>query len=138
MALDDLERIAFGAVAVTSVALAEVAGPELTFLAWRALVVLGSADEPLRATELGERLGTSKPSTSKLIRRLERRGLVDLASDPMDGRVVRVGLSEHGADLRAAVVARRRAILAETVADPLPVTFAEGLAALADRLDRWT
>ncbi len=138
MSLDDLERIAFGTVAVTSVALAATAGPELTFLAWRTLVVLGSGGEPLRATELGERLGTSKPSTSKLIRRLARRGLVDLASDPTDGRVVRVGLTPRGRELRAAVVARRRAILAEALAEPRPSTFEEGLAALAARLDRWT
>ena len=138
MTLDDLERIAFGTVALTSVALAEAAGSELTFLAWRTLVVLGSAAEPLRATELGERLGTSRPSTSKLIRRLERRGLVALAADPTDGRAVRVGLTTRGAELRAAVVAHRRRILAEALATPLPSTFPEGLAGLADRLDRWT
>ncbi len=136
--LGPLERIAFATVALTATALGDAAGHGVTFLAWRTLVVLGSGGEPLRATELGERLGTSKPSTSKLIRRLARRGLVDLASDPTDGRVVRVGLTPRGRELRAAVVARRRAILAEALAEPLPSAFEEGLAALAARLDRWT
>lgn len=138
MALDSLERITFAAVAVTSDALLDAAGHELTFLAWRTLVVLGSVDRPLRMSDLAERLGISRPSASKLIRRLQRRGLVELGSDEADGRVLLVGLSTRGADLRASVVARRRELLAAAIAGPLPDTLAEDLAALADRLAPWT
>jgi DNA-binding MarR family transcriptional regulator len=137
MALDALERIAFATVAVTSAAIGDTAGHELTFLAWRTLVVLGSAGRPLRMSDLAERLGISRPSASKLVRRLERRGLLELGSDESDGRVLLVGLSGHGAELRASVVARRREILATALADPLPGTLGEGLAALAERLEPW-
>ena len=137
MALDALERIAFAMVAVTSAAIGDTAGHELTFLAWRTLVVLGSAERPLRMSDLAEQLGISRPSASKLVRRLERRGLLELGSDESDGRVLLVGLSCRGAELRASVVARRREILATALADPLPSTLAEGLTALADRLDPW-
>ncbi len=137
-ALDALERIAFGTVAVTATSLDDIGGHELTFLGWRALVVLGAAGEPLRATDLGARLGTSRSSTSKLLRRLDRRGLVELASDPGDGRVVLVGLSGRGVELRRAVLARRRELLAEALAEPLPASLPDGLAAIADRLTRWT
>lgn len=135
--LDALERITFAAVAVTTTALDEVGGHELTFLAWRALVVLGSAGGPIRASDLGARLHASKPSTSKLIRRLEHRGLVALDSDPADGRVVLVRLSDGGASLRAAVIVRRREFLADALAGELPTALTDGLAAIADRLEPW-
>jgi DNA-binding MarR family transcriptional regulator len=138
VALDALERIAFSTVAMTAAAVGDAAGHELTFLAWRALVVLGGSDAPLRMSELAERLGLSRPSSSKLIHRLERRGLVTLAADPDDGRVLLVGLSEHGLALRAAVVARRREILSEALAEPLSRSLPEGLTAIAARLDRWS
>jgi DNA-binding MarR family transcriptional regulator len=138
VALDALERIAFSTVAMTSTAVVDAAGHELTFLAWRALVVLGGTAAPMRMSDVADRLSLSRPSTSKLIRRLERRGLVTLAADPTDGRVLLVSLSDRGTEMRAAVVARRREILSEATIDPLPQTLTEGLAAIAARLDRWS
>lgn len=138
MTLDALERSAFAAVAITANALADVAGTELTFLGWRTLVVLGEAPEPLRLSDLAERLRLSRPSASKLVRRLERRGLVELGPNPSDGRGLLVRLAVEGERIRAAVVGRRRAILGEALGEPLPESFADGLAVLATRLDRWT
>ncbi len=137
MLLDALERIAFAAVAVTTAALDEGPQRDLTFLGWRALVVLGEAGHPVRISDLGIRLGLSRPSVSKLVRRLERHGLVDRSADAADGRVLLVTLSPRGSEVRAAVVARRRDLLATAMRDPLPPSLAAGREALATRLEPW-
>src|SRR5664279_6626766 len=73
----DLERIAVGAVGLTTRALAEAdTGFELTFPQWRALLVLGAGDDGARIGEVATRVGVTVPATSRLLRRLERRGLV--------------------------------------------------------------
>lgn len=51
------------------------------------------------------------PSASRLVERMERRGLVSSAPDPIDGRGRRVSLTQKGAGTRAQVLARRRAII---------------------------
>ncbi len=136
--IPEIERFALAAVAMTTRALSEVAGPsEITFLGWRTLVILGDEDEPLRLREIAERLGASAPSTSRLVRRLERRGLVSTAPDAVDGRGVRVGLSPQGAALRHAVLARRRQMLEQSLAEPLPREAEAVVSALADRLSQW-
>jgi DNA-binding MarR family transcriptional regulator len=105
-------------------------------------MVVGLDTESPRLSELADMLGTSRPSTSKLVHRLARRGLLEMSGDPSDGRGVRVGLTADGLRLRQAVVDRRRALLWETLegadleaGDP---HAPEALAAVAERLSRWT
>jgi len=71
-----------------------------------ALSVLGSVERlgPRRITALAASEGVSQPSMTQLIQRLEQRGLVARSSDPADGRVALVSLTDEG---RAAVAARR-------------------------------
>lgn len=137
MTLDSLDRMAYATVAITSTALADVVGTELTFLGWRTLVILGEATGPIRLTDLAERLRISRPSASKLVRRLERRGLLTLARNPIDGRGRLIGLAAEGARVRIAVTQRRREILAAALTEPIPPAFADGLAVIAGRLERW-
>jgi DNA-binding MarR family transcriptional regulator len=142
--LDSLELISVASVALTARALAETAGSELTFLAWRALVVVGSAEEPIRLSDLADRLGASRPSASKLVHRMARRGLLVLGGDPDDRRGVRLGPSEGGARLLQAVVTRRRQLMAEIVGDVphgADEAGSEGTVTVgfaAARLSRWT
>lgn len=137
MTLDSLDRTAFAAVAITASALSDVAGTEVTFLGWRTLVILGDAPGPMRLTDLAERLRLSRPSASKLVRRLERRGLTCLAPNPEDGRGLLIGLGPEGERVREAVTQRRRQILAEALAEPVGENFSEGLATVAARLEPW-
>ncbi len=138
MLLDELERLTLATVAVTTRALSETAGPtELTFLGWRVLVLLGLDEGSLRLRDIAERLGASAPSTSRLIRRLERRGLVTTGPDPADRRGLRVGLSDEGDRVRRAVLDRRREILTEALAQPLSGDRDRAITQLADRLARW-
>jgi DNA-binding MarR family transcriptional regulator len=114
--IEALERIAYGAVAVTTRALAAV-GVELTFPQWRVLVVVGNRPEGLSVSEVAERLGSELSPTSRLVARMARRGYVTLEKDPADRRVTRVVLTEPGQTLRRAVVAHRRMLIEAVVTD---------------------
>ncbi len=135
----DLERIAVGAVDLTTRALAHGAADiELTFPQWRALLVLGESDEGLRISEVAARVGVTLPATSRLLRRLERRQLTSLAIDAQDRRATRARLTERGRRVRAAIIDYRSAALREVAAgvgDPRRLTLAAGLRVLADRLE---
>lgn len=103
-----LERIAYGSVAITILALGE-AGLEITLPQWRVLVVVGgSGDAGATVSEIATRIGAAVSPASKLVTRLERRGLLRTAKDPADRRVTRVRLTEAGAALRAKVLGCRR------------------------------
>jgi DNA-binding MarR family transcriptional regulator len=141
--IEYLEKIAIASVAMTARALAETAGSELTFLGWRTLVVVGGAGAPIRLSDLAGRLGVSRPSASKLVRRMIRRGLLELSADPTDRRGIRLRLSPEGARLRDGVIERRRQLIAESVDGVALADSAGGDATLtlelaAGRLSKWT
>jgi DNA-binding MarR family transcriptional regulator len=51
---------------------------------------------PARLTTLATKEGVSQPSMTQLIQRLERQGLVTRLTDPDDGRVALVAITESG------------------------------------------
>jgi DNA-binding MarR family transcriptional regulator len=136
-----MERIAVAAVALTARALAEAdGGADLTFPQWRAVVVLGERPDGARIGEVAARVGVTIPATSRLLRRLERRGLVALGVDEQDRRATRARLTDSGVAVRAAILSHRQAVLREVVAslsDPARLDLASGLAAIAAELDRF-
>ncbi|TML07251.1 MAG: LLM class flavin-dependent oxidoreductase, partial [Actinobacteria bacterium] len=67
------------------------------------LYALSSASEGLRITELGEDVLLTQPGMSRLVARLEARGLVQRVDDPDDARACRIRLTEAGADLQRRV-----------------------------------
>jgi DNA-binding MarR family transcriptional regulator len=60
------------------------------------LYALSAAPEGLRITELLDDVLLTQPGMSRLIARLESRGLVERVDDPDDGRACRVRLTEAG------------------------------------------
>lgn len=136
-----MERFAVAAVALTARALAEAdGGADLTFPQWRAVVVLGERADGARIGEVAARVGVTIPATSRLLRRLERRGLVALGVDEQDRRATRARLTDRGVAVRAAILRHRQAVLREVVAslsDPARLDLASGLAAIAAELDRF-
>ena len=137
----DLERIAVGAVGLTTRALAIAdAGFELTFPQWRALLVLGEGDDGARIGEVAARVGVTLPATSRLLRRLERRGLTALAVDEHDRRAMRARLTDRGRAVREAILTHRRAAIRE-IATALPgidgLDLPAGLRAIATELKRF-
>jgi DNA-binding MarR family transcriptional regulator len=55
-----------------------------------------SREGPARLTTLAAKEGVSQPSMTQLIQRLERQGLVTRRTDPDDGRVALVAITEAG------------------------------------------
>ncbi|GLY98061.1 MarR family transcriptional regulator [Actinoplanes sp. NBRC 103695] len=70
---------------------------------------------PHRLSELYAPEGVSQPAMTQLVTRLEREGLARRSSDPADGRVVIVSITEEGRD----AVARRRDGRARALAELL-------------------
>lgn len=137
-AVDALERLAFGLVAITSRAIEEVSAGELTLQQWRVLVVLGGVDDGLRVSEVARRITASGPSTSRIAHRLEQRGLLTHRSDPDDRRAVRLQLSPAGVATRARIVEHRRRLIGETLTGVrLSPAAARHLEAIAAVFDRW-
>jgi DNA-binding MarR family transcriptional regulator len=98
-------------------------------LSLTAVATLSSLDRlgEQRITTLAAAQGVSQPSMTQLIQRLDQRGLVARASDPADGRVALVTLTDEG---RAALAARRRRSgerISELLSD-LPEADVEALA----------
>lgn len=115
-----LEAIAYGAVALTTRALATVS-LELTFAQWRVLVIVGEELTGATVTELAARLGAEISPVSRLVSRLARRGLVDARKDNRDRRVTRVTVTDAGRQLRETVLERRRDLLAEVLSATGPI-----------------
>lgn len=138
---DDLERIALGAVGLTTRALARAdAGFELTFPQWRALLVVGEDADGARVGEVATRVGVTVPATSRLLRRLERRGLTALSVDEQDRRATRARLTDRGRIVRETILAHRVGALREVVSslhDPERLDLREGLRAIAAELERF-
>ena len=76
-------------------------------LSLTAAAALASLDRrgPQRITAMAAAEGVSQPSMTQLVQRLEQRGLVARTSDPADGRVALVSLTDEG---MAALAARRQ------------------------------
>lgn len=137
--IEPLELLMFGAIGMTALALSAASAGELTLSQWRVLVVLGRADRA-RVGELATAIGTSLPSTSRLVRRLERRGLVTTERDMEDRRATLVRMTTQGRHLRDDVIERRRTMMEAAIsvsAPRLPRGLAEGLSALARAFDRY-
>jgi len=81
---------------------AEVWG-ELGTSEYGVLYALSDAPDGLRMTELLDDVLLTQPGMSRLIARLENRGLVERVDDPDDGRACRVRLTESGTRAQRAV-----------------------------------
>jgi len=94
--IDALVRTCFATMAVLNRVGAE---HDLSLTQIRLLGIL--ADRRAKMSELADILGLDKSTVSGLVDRAEKRGLVQRAANPADGRAVDVFLSAAGADLAA-------------------------------------
>jgi DNA-binding MarR family transcriptional regulator len=135
--VDWLAGIVFGGVAITTTALQAAAdGQELTFTQWRAILRVGEQQDGCRVGEVATRLNAALPATSRLLRRLERRGLLTLQRDERDRRATRARLTDGGAMLRSSVLAYRKAEIAAIVDEVQPSSAGDRvLRELAARFD---
>jgi DNA-binding MarR family transcriptional regulator len=137
--LESIELLLFGAVGLTSVALSSATAADLTLQQWRALVVIARSDG-IGVGDVAARVGTTLPSSSRLVSRLQRRGLVTIGRDDVDRRRSVLRPTEAGTAAYESVITRRRELLYSTLAgtlDMLPADLRGGLAALAKALSRY-
>jgi len=100
----------------------------------RALRVMTRSAEPLRMTELADRLGIVPRSVTTVIDALEQAGLVRREVDPRNRRAIRLHLTDRGTAVRDDMrEARRQA--AEDLFAPLAAGYRKALAELLSRLD---
>ena len=100
----------------------------------RALRIMARGEEPLRMTELADRLGIVPRSLTTVIDALEQAGLVRREVDPSNRRAILLHLTERGSAVRDDMrEARRRA--AEELFAPLSGDDRKTLAELLTLLD---
>lgn len=92
--VDALAQVAFATMAVLNKVGAE---NDLSLTQLRVLAIL--RDRRLRMTALADYLGLEKSTMTGLVDRAEKRGLLERAPSPTDGRAVDVFLSPDGAEL---------------------------------------
>ena len=69
---------------------------DLTMREYDVLYTLSKCHEPLRLGELHRHVLLSQPALSRMVDRLAERGLVERKADLVDGRGVRLSLTEDG------------------------------------------
>jgi DNA-binding MarR family transcriptional regulator len=129
----------YGAVGMTAIALSAASAGELTLSQWRALVVIGR-NERVRVGDISAAIGMSLPSSSRLVRRLERHGLVTTERDEEDRRATLVRMTQKGTRLRNRVLDRRRALMDAALTAHvrrLPRNLSTGLATIARALEAY-
>lgn len=105
---------------------------DLTAVQYNVLRILrGAGEAGLLAGEIGERLIARSPDVTRLIDRLEKRGLVRRRRDPQDRRAVRVGITPAGRDTLDCLNAA-----ASSIHEPFSSLSKTELSALRDSLDR--
>jgi DNA-binding MarR family transcriptional regulator len=78
----------------------ELKGHDLTPAQYNTLRILrGAGPDAFTCGEIGERLVSPGPDVTRLLDRLEQRGLVTRLRDPEDRRVVRARITGEGIDL---------------------------------------
>ena len=138
--VEAIERLMIEAVGITTVALSQASPDmELSFPQWRALVVVGAREHGIRIGEIAARLGSAVPTTSRLVRRLERRGLVRSERDEADRRATIVRLSPAGELLRGALIRRRRELIRDALSggSSLDEGLHAGLAQIVESLSHY-
>ena len=100
----------------------------------RALRIVTRSTEPLRMTELADRLGIVPRSLTTVVDALEQAGLVRREVDPRNRRAILLRLTDRGAAVRDDLREARRRAAGELFA-PLGAEDRQTLAALLARLD---
>jgi DNA-binding MarR family transcriptional regulator len=135
--LEPLEMLMFGAIGLTTLALSGASAGDLTLFQWRALVVIGRSGSA-RVGDIASAVGMSLSSASRLVRRMEGRGLVWTERDRADRRATLVRLTAAGTALRADVVNRRRSLMEAALSRrsaTLPDKLGPGLHAIAQAFE---
>jgi DNA-binding MarR family transcriptional regulator len=118
--------------------LALVAELDLTMPQIRGLFVLDTSDRALALTELAPMMGLSVAAAGRAVDGLVRSGFVSRSEDPVDRRIKRLALTDHGRAALARLTEARLVGLrrfADTLGDRERAALARALEAVFDHWD---
>jgi DNA-binding MarR family transcriptional regulator len=95
---------------------------------------LSKCREPLRIGELHRHVLLSQPALSRMVDRLVDRGFVERCADPVDGRGVRLSLTDAGRDEQRRIGRRHARSVAEAVTAELSADELRQLATICWKL----
>jgi len=98
------------------------------------LYTLSKCPEPVRLTELNRHVLLSQPALSRMVDRLAERGLIRREADPVDGRGVRLSLTDAGAALQRRVGRGHARDVARAMTAELTPTELRQLAEICSKL----
>jgi DNA-binding MarR family transcriptional regulator len=107
---------------------------EVSLKEYDVLYTLKKADCALRMSDLNQAVLLSQPALSRLVDRLEARGLVQRAVDPTDRRGALVSLTPAGADVQHRIGARHARSVQQRMSAALTSEEMSTLRQLCDRL----
>lgn len=111
-----------------------VVGPEISPTLTAALATIDRCG-PLTPSALADAERIQRPTATRIVAKLEERGLVSRASDPDDGRVSRVEITREGRALLRKIRSRKSEYLAKRLRALTPAEQAT-LAEAAELLER--
>jgi DNA-binding MarR family transcriptional regulator len=88
---------------------------EITMKEYDVLYTLSKCPGPIRLSELNRHVLLSQPALSRMVDRLAERGLVSRATDPVDGRGVRLALTVDGRAAQRRIGRRHARSVAEAM-----------------------
>ncbi len=98
------------------------------------LYTLSKCPNPIRLSELNRHVLLSQPALSRMVDRLADRGLVSRATDPSDGRGVRLALTEEGLAVQRRIGRRHGRSVAQAMLTALSPAELRQLEALCTKL----
>jgi DNA-binding MarR family transcriptional regulator len=107
---------------------------DLSMREYDVLYTLSKCREPLRIGELHRHVLLSQPALSRMVDRLVDRGFVQRCADPMDGRGVRLSLTDAGQDEQRRIGRRHARSVAEAVMAQLSADELRQLATICWKL----
>ena len=112
-----IERLLAAGIGMTAQAIGRSPGAAtLTLVQWRVLVI-AARTQGTRIGELAAQLGVSVPAASRLVRRMEARGLVQAVRDEQDRRATLVTITDLGRTLVDDVIRSRRSLIGRALHD---------------------
>ncbi|MBV9452286.1 MAG: MarR family transcriptional regulator [Streptosporangiaceae bacterium] len=100
------------------------------------LYTLSKCSKPINVTELNRHVLLSQPALSRLVNRLVERSLVERCSDPVDGRGVRLSLTDVGRALQRRIGRRHARSVARALTAGLDHAQLRQLETLCQKLAR--
>jgi DNA-binding MarR family transcriptional regulator len=113
---------------------AEDVWEDLSMKEYDVLYTLSKCPNPIRLGELNRHVLLSQPALSRMVDRLAERGLIRRAADPVDGRGVRLSLTEQGLSVQRRIGRRHGRSVAEAMLAGLTPAELRQLAELCAKL----